>query len=150
MPKPISSHWRVYFILSSNEDGATIAVEHPLAKQGINLPVIPSNAVPEALPLLEPAVAHYVSQWEKIMVPDPYDTDARGFYVEGDALPPRIADPSVVPALTEIVRRHTPEAWQSTVMRPDFTAVYEPFGTGNQDEIAVSAEEARITPYLGN
>jgi hypothetical protein len=147
VPNPISSHWRVYFILSSKEGTATISVDHRLGNQGLILPVFPMNAVPEALPLLEPAFAHYVAQWEKIMVPDPYDADARGFYIEGNAVPSRIADPSNLPQLSEIVRRHTPEEWQS-VLGPDFQAVYEPFGDlGNVEDVTVSADEAGITPF---
>lgn len=101
-----TSPWQVYFILSSKEGDATICVEHPVGHQTLVLPVHPSNAVPEALSLLDPVFAHYVAQWERIMVPNPLETDARGFYLTAADVPDRIADPDNGPALADIATRH--------------------------------------------
>jgi hypothetical protein len=101
-----STPWQVYFLISSKESNATLSVDYPLGGQTLVLPVYPSNSVPEALPLLEPGFAHYVAQWEKIMVPDPRETDARGFYLTPADVPDRIADPAHGPALAEIATRH--------------------------------------------
>ena len=101
-----TSPWQVYFLVSSKEGEATICVEHAVARQTLVLPVHPSNAVPEALDLLEPVFAHYVAQWEKIMVPDPEETDAQGFFLTAADIPGRIADPDNGQALAELATRH--------------------------------------------
>ncbi len=107
MDRPIwTSPWHVYFLVSSKENNATISVEHPVGRQTLTLPVYPLNAVPEALPLLEPVFAHYVAQWEKIMVPDAGEPDCRGFYLTPADVPNRIADPDNAPALAAIATRH--------------------------------------------
>lgn len=106
-----TSPWQVYFVVSSKEGDASISVEHSLGRQTLILPVHPHNAVPEALGLLEPVFAHYVAQWEKIMVPNPQETDARGFYLTAADVPDRIADPDNGPALAEIATRNlSPQA----------------------------------------
>jgi hypothetical protein len=101
-----TSPWQVYFLVSSKEGDASLCVEHSLGRQTLVLPVHPDNAVPEALDLLEPVFAHYVAQWGKIMVPDPRETDARGFYLTAADVPDRIADPDNGPALAEIATRY--------------------------------------------
>jgi hypothetical protein len=71
----VFSAWRVYFIVSSAHGLASIAAGHPSAGQSLMIPVYPGNAVPDVLPQLEPAFAHYVAQWERIMVEDPSEID---------------------------------------------------------------------------
>jgi hypothetical protein len=96
---------RVYFIVSSKYDEAALTIEHHPHGQVLMLPVYPSSAVDEALPLLDTATAHYASQWEKIMVDD-LDRDAKGFSVPGDHLPNGIAPMDRAPELLTIARRH--------------------------------------------
>ncbi len=96
---------RVYFIVSSKHDEATLSIEHHPAQQSLLLPVYPSSAVEESLPLLDRATAHYAAQWEKIMVSD-LDRDANGFSVPGDHLPRGIAPIENADELLRIARRH--------------------------------------------
>lgn len=101
---------RVYFVVSSKEGSASISVDHPTARQALTLPVYPSEAVSEALPLLEPAFAHYVRQWTKIMVPDPMETDALGFWIPAAELPGPIAQPEQKTRIDEIATAHLTDA----------------------------------------
>lgn len=100
---------RVFFSISSKEGFADFSIQHPQARQILILPVYPSNAIPDALSLVEPVIAHYMSQWEEFMVPDPDETDAISWYLESAYFPSRIADPSNAEALRKIGLNHLPE-----------------------------------------
>jgi len=147
----LSSAWRVYFIVSSKRGLASISVDHPAGGQSLMVPVHPFDAVPDVLPHLEPAFAHYVAQWERIRVDDPAETDANGFFVEAATLPARIADPAHAPLLREITGRHVPrevreywgDHWEAL-----FTIERAPRDS-NSDELCLSAEEAGIEPFPG-
>jgi hypothetical protein len=95
----------VAFLISSKEGLAFFSIEHGGTGQCLGLPVFPSNAIPEALPLLEPAFRNYAAQWERIMV-DPFDTDTKGFWVPTSELPGDIADPAMQPLFAELWNRH--------------------------------------------
>ena len=96
----------VYFITSSKEGEATFTIEHPLAGQELTLPIVPNDSVPEASALLEPAFAHYARQWHRFAVPDPEETDARGFFLEARFLPGPIALPEKKTELDELATRY--------------------------------------------
>lgn len=136
---------RTYFTTSSKEGCASLSVEHPWSFESLWLPVFPSNAIPECLPLLDPAFAHYVGQWEKFMVPDPTDTDAVGFYLPTSSLPEHIAPLENLEALAEIAWAHTPEDWKWVLgyKRPFVLVHMEPF-VSNIDEYVVAADELGI------
>lgn len=95
----------VYYIVASKRGEATLSIEHNPAGQVLVLPVFPSSAVEEALPLLTPEAAHYAAQWRSFMVQD-LDRDALGFCVPGDHLPNGIADESRAAELLAIARGH--------------------------------------------
>jgi hypothetical protein len=139
---------RAYFIVSSKH-GASLSVEHPVGRQTLVLPVHPSSAVEDALPFLEPAFAHYAQQWPKIMVSDPDDTDADGFWVDAGLLPPRIADLHHAAELREIAARHAPGL--ASYWGDYFFALREtdgsPFISDNNDEVCSSVEERGIEPW---
>ena len=104
---------RVYFVVSSREGSASLAIDHPAVRQTLILPVYPNEAVSEALPLLEAAFAHYASQWRKIMVADPLETDARGFWIPAAQLPGLIAQPTQKAALDNIATAHLTDTERS-------------------------------------
>lgn len=101
---------RAFFIVSSKEGEAMLSVDYPPGMQSLMVPIYPSCGADEYLPFLEPAFAHYVAQWPKIMVSDPDETDANGFWVDASTLPARIADPSCATDLLEVLKRHMPRA----------------------------------------
>lgn len=146
-----SSAWRVYFVVSSKEGSATLHIDHTAGGQRLTLPVFPSEGVTEALPYLEPAFAHYTAQWQKIMVDDPEETDAKGFYLEAEELPDRIADPENAGRLAEIVNRHLPQEIKDWLVKPAVALstdwpVEPPLG--NVDEVCVTVEEANIDRFV--
>ena len=96
---------RVYFVVSSKYDEVDLTVYHNPARQRLILPAYPSSAVEEASLLLNSGAAHYVLQWQKIMVEELH-RDARGFSVPGDHLPQGIAPTQNATGLLEIVRKH--------------------------------------------
>src|SRR5437899_3238032 len=100
------SLWLVHFTVRSAEGIAALWIEHPVSRQTLMLPVYPSDAVTEALPLLEPAFAHYAAQWPRIMVANPEEPEDKDFFVEASELPARITDPSNRERLQEILERH--------------------------------------------
>ena len=145
----LSSIYRVTFRVSSSAREAFFYVSHPAARQTLKLWLYPSNAIPDALPYVEEAFAHYMAQWPKIMVDDVSADDCRGFYLEARHLPPRIADPAHTAALTEIGLRHMPAGWARISQQmstpalvpwpePDFVHNWEPY---------VSTAEAGIIPW---
>lgn len=147
-----TSPWQVYFIVSSKEGEATVSVEHPMGRQVLILPVHPNNAVPEALPLLEPVFAHYIAQWEKFMVTDPEETDARGFYLTAADVPNRIADPNNGPALAEIATRHlTPQVrkfFEGMLPVPALSEIHlDTLMLSNTEDVCEPPEQFGITPY---
>lgn len=120
MPESLSEYelTRVYFIVSSKWGEATLSIDHYPARQSVVIPVYPSSAVDEVLPLLRVAAAHYARQWQKIMVPDPEERDARGFSLPGSHLPSGIAPSNNADKLLAIARKHVEgapegEAWLS-------------------------------------
>lgn len=151
MARPFaSSHYRVYFVVSSKNGSASIEVEHRAGSQSLLLPVYPSNAVPEALPYIDPVFAHYVAQWEKVTVPDPDDTDARGFYLEASDVPQLIAPWENEATLADIATAHAPAA---TVyfFGGRIKALGPPMPhPGNDGEFCVAATRAGITPYVAD
>jgi hypothetical protein len=77
--------------------------------------VRPLNAIPEALPLLDPIYAHYVAQWPKIVPRSEEEEEfGRGFFLEGSDVPEQIADPSRADELDEIYVRNIPEEIRRT------------------------------------
>jgi hypothetical protein len=120
-----SSPWRVYFTFTlgasdisffSVEQRLTRFVPNPQPRQALTLPVRPLNAVPEALPLLDPIYAHYVAQWPKVVPRSEEEEEefGRGFFVEGSVVPEQIADPSRSDELDEIYVRNIPEEIRRT------------------------------------
>ena len=144
-----SSIYRVTFLVMSKEGDAKLRVSHPAARQTLELWLYPSNTVPESLPYLEEVFAHYVAQWPKIMVEDISSKDSRGFYLEANQVPPRIADPTAADPLTEIAFRSMPPGW-ATPMRQQSGKVLlswsEPFFNESWEPYT-SAPERGIIPY---
>jgi hypothetical protein len=144
-----SSIYRVTFGVASGERQAFLYVSHPAARQSLKLWLYPSNAVPEALPLVEEGFAHYMAQWPKFMVDDVSVDDCRGFYLEAKEVPPRIADPDNTAALTEIGLRHMPDVWariSRQMSTPALVPWPEPEFVHNWDPYT-SAAEIGIIPW---
>lgn len=143
---------RVYFVVSSKDGEATLDVEHPAARQSLTLPVHPSSAVEEALPLLFAPAAHYAAQWHKIMVGNPEDRDACGFSAPAAHLPDGIAHPDAADSLKHAALQHAgPEgtAWLEQGAHA-FNTAFEP-ALGNLDEIALELEFfGEIDPWTAN
>jgi hypothetical protein len=99
----------VYFGTSSKDGVATLDIEHPAAEQTLIVPVYPEEAVTEVMPFLEPDVRHYAGQWKKFMVPDPWETDGRGFFIEARRLPGPIAAPAHKNEIDKIATAHLTE-----------------------------------------
>jgi len=145
----ISSARRAYFVVTGLEAFATLAVRRRAGEQSLILPVHPSEAVTEALPLLDPVFGHYIAQWQKVMVPSPDGRRAWGFYVQESELPKYIGDPANGARLTEIAWAHYPDFIQAhldgkpgAVLGPETVDL-----SANNDEFCVSIEEAGVTPY---
>ncbi len=134
---------RVYFIVSSKHDEATLSIDHYPARERLVLPVHPSSAVEDALPYLDSAARHYAAQWQKIMVLD-LDRDARGFSLPREHLPRGIAPSENAEDLLAIAREHVTgapelEAWladPNAQVLWENTAIYE----SNKWEFAHEAE----------
>ncbi|MGK2959330.1 MAG: hypothetical protein ACSLFB_13235 [Acidimicrobiales bacterium] len=120
----------------------------------MDLPLHPGNAVPEALPLLAPPVAHYLAQWEKFMVKDPEETDTVGFWVPANTMPEHLAPLENWQELAEISWRHTPEAVRQNWFdnrRPEAVRNYDPkvLGHGDFDNNVVEPEQLGIELWGG-
>lgn len=139
---------RIYFIVSSKM-GASLSIDYPRGRQGLMLPVYPTSAVEEALHLLEPAFAHYAAQWPKIMVPDPEDTGADGFWVPSKGMPVRIADMAHADELRTIAARHAPQmaAYYGEYFQPLRIEEGSPHVSDDNDDLCVPAEERGIEPW---
>lgn len=144
---------RAYFIVSSKEGTATLSVDYPPGMQTLMVPIYPSCGANEYLPFLEPAFAHYVAQWSKIMVEDPAETDANGFWVDASTLPNRIADSANTEALLAVLKRHMPPAiveyYGDAVYALQDTGGSSPWVQDNHDEICQPMDEFRIYPWPG-
>jgi hypothetical protein len=99
---------QIYFLTRAKDGAATLQVCHEWALQRMYLPLHPHSAVPAALPLLEPAIAHYVAQWPRYMVPDVNEADDRGFTVPAGGMPNQIAPPENWDALSVVAWQHMP------------------------------------------
>jgi len=142
---------RVYFTTSSKEGYATLSVDHTWSAESMTLALYPDNAVPEALPLLEPRVAHYVAQWEKYMVGDPRESDCVGFWLPSDTMPEHVAPPENWELLAEMNWRHTPAPIRKWLgdKRPDAVCTWDPslLGHGNIDDLVVEPDRLGIEMY---
>jgi hypothetical protein len=97
---------QIYFLIRAKDGAARLLVFHEWALQRMYLPLHPDNSVPAALPLLEPAIAHYVAQWPRYMVPDVNEADAGGFVVAPGGMPSQIAPPENWAALSIVAWQH--------------------------------------------
>jgi hypothetical protein len=113
----VSALWHAYglvfFVVSSKEGTATLSIDHPAANQSLVLPVYPRDGVAEALHLLTPSFAHFAAQWPRVMVPDPAQTDARGFVLEARGLQEQIAADENADALSEVATRNLSDDWRA-------------------------------------
>lgn len=151
--------WRAYFVVSGKDGQAALSIEHDAQGQSLVLPTYPSNAVPDALPLLHPIVAHYTAQWERINV-DPTDRDARGFWIPAEHMPANLlANLDDEEAIKRIQWRHLDEAFRrfwggearfmaqvGGIGRSDPATSYVQH---NNDDFVITAEEAGIDPWPG-
>lgn len=139
----------VYVEISSKEGYATLSIAHGPARQTLILPAHPSNSIPEALSFLDPGFAHYCSQWQKYMVEDPEERDARGFFLDGKGAPERIADPANAAKLQEIAWGHMDEPLKKFLGNKPVGALYtdahSPY-LSNLWEVVVPPEELGIEP----
>lgn len=149
--------YRVHFIVSSKEGGATLSVDHPGAGQSLLVPVYPRSAVEEIMPYLEPAFAHYVLQWERIALPDPELTDAMCFYLNPSDVPGRIADPANATAMVDAARpfyRDEDLAWfpndEPIVLRTDRDEDWSIALRirSNRDDFCLHAFDKGVKPYI--
>jgi len=138
----------IYFTTSSKEGYADLTITHLYANESLTLPVVPLNAIPDALPLIEPAFAHYAAQWEKYLVPDPNETDATGFAIPAGGMPRHIAPPTNWEDLAALMWSYTTDEIKNLLAhrRPDAVFVWdrELFDQGNLDEVAGEPEDFGI------
>jgi hypothetical protein len=154
-----SSPWRVYFTLVEGFSDIfwfsvfqrlTQFVPDPQPRQALSLPVRPLNAIPEALPLLDPTHAHYVAQWPKLVPGSEENEFGCGFFVEGSVVPEQIADPSRAAELDEIYLRNIPdEIWSDEGSRgePPLALTLDPELIGPIGAYCVPAAELGIQPF---
>lgn len=125
---------RVYFVVWAAGGDVLLTIDDPGSDQILSIPLVPSNAVPDVLPLLDPVFAHYVAQWEKVASPG--TGLPSGFWIEASGLPSRMVSPGAAPRLTALVRRHAPPVAGAGV------------GFASLHHAAVAAEMAGISRYI--
>lgn len=144
---------RVYFKTSSTEGFTTADVEHVWSTEHLSVPLYPPNSLPDVLPLLEPAFSHYLAQWEKYMVPNVNETDARGFWVPSGSMPQHIAPLEHWEAICEIAWSHMPDSLKQWLghWRPDFIGTSDPQFVmhSNIDDVVGDPEEFGIELWQG-
>jgi hypothetical protein len=109
-----------------------LEIVHPRANQNLIVPVHPSDGVPDIVPLVEPAFAHYAEQWRLLAPSLPLGSTGtsyvHGFYLEADELPSQIADPEQAKAIELVYLRHASASEAEKVARSMYRQPGDPIG----------------------